>query len=85
MQKNQKRFPLVLNKETSEGLLTKKSSYTPPNVKVVDFVVESGFEASTQSDVPVDAGNRFYLENTDEFRQTDNTDYHWQTASDGWF
>ena len=67
--------------EKSLGRLSEKSSYTPPSVKTVDFVVEKGF---TTSD-PVPVGNKFYVETTYQLEQTESTDYHWSTAEEGWF
>ena len=67
--------------EESLGRLSVKSSYTPPSVKTVDFVVEKGF---TTSD-PVTVGNKFYVETTHQLEQTESTDYHWSTAEEGWF
>ena len=67
--------------EESLGRLSVKSSYTPPSVKTVDFVVEKGF---TTSD-PVTVGNKFYVESTNQLEQTESTDYQWSTAEEGWF
>lgn len=81
---------MAITKKLTSGLieeslerLSVKSSYTPPSVKTVDFVVEKGFSTSETESIPV--GNKFYVETTHQLEQTESTDYHWSTAEEGWF
>ena len=69
--------------EESLGRLSEKSSYTPPSIRTVDFVVEKGFQSSGDDPIPV--GNKFYVESTNQLEQTESTDYQWSTAEEGWF
>lgn len=67
------------HEETLGGMPAKKS-YASPTVKVVEFLVERGFEISDPS-----AGTVFQVETRDQVRQDRESDYHWRTADNGWF
>ena len=45
MEITQNALPFGLHEKTSEGLSAKKS-YASPNIKVVEFAVEGGFQSS---------------------------------------
>ena len=74
MEITSKKSLLGMSQETSEGLSAKKN-YSSPSIKVVEFVVEAGFQAS-----PV--GSKFYVSENNQLMQTDpeTPGYHWTVA-----
>lgn len=84
MEISEKKLPLGMHETSSESLSAKKS-YASPTVKVVDFVVEKGFNASPVE--PTSSGNIFELEPTEasSFHQNGRTNNQWNTATSGWF
>lgn len=66
--------------EEALGGMSAKKSYASPTVKVVEFLVERGFETSDPS-----AGTVFQVETRDQVRQDRDNDYRWRTADNGWF
>lgn len=79
MKITQNATPLGRHEEALGGMLAKKS-YASPTVKVVEFLVERGFETSDPS-----AGTVFQVETRDQVRQDRDNDYRWRTADNGWF
>lgn len=79
MKISQNATPFGQHEETL-GVLSAKKSYSSPTIKVVEFLVERGFETSDPS-----AGTVFQVETRNQVRQDRDNDYRWRTADNGWF